>query len=420
MKFRTVILPALALFLCFPALAATETASPAPAAGAVDTTPARLPELSWRFGGSHSLRLAGYIVTDMMAFPRHESGFDTSWHTTFNLRAARISLRYAWADTVRLRLDVEASTSAVEMQEAWFEYAPFEELALRIGRQRVPFGLAQNISLPERKLMEAPMIAGNPKDFIDIGVVLHGSAWGDRLRYALGTVTGSRDIAVNVNETPDLAARLCIALFAGMHPAVSRLVIGGSATWGPGPQRNGFRGRSTGGFTFADPPAIRGEQLRYGAELSWISRWAGLSAEYQVIRQQRDGLTDFQNAGQVGDLQEYTVWGWYVEATGHLWGQRSDTGPLTGIEIAARGEYIDYGDGAKSLGGADYAPLTDSHVWAVTAGINGYLPWSIRLSAVWQGMWFGDMAATPTWDPGEKADVSMPVHHVFLRAQIEL
>ena len=136
------------LCMWLPVMAAESPAADPPAtntaAPAEDAPSLRLPKLEWTLGTNHHLGLAGWIVTDLVSFPRHESGFDTSWHSTFNLRAARISLRYGYGKSLSLRLDVEASTSAVEMQEAWFQYAPFDELQLRIGRQRVPFGLAQN------------------------------------------------------------------------------------------------------------------------------------------------------------------------------------------------------------------------------------------------------------------------------------
>ncbi|MBN2495907.1 MAG: hypothetical protein JXR96_15050 [Deltaproteobacteria bacterium] len=380
--------------------------------------------LAWQMGEAR-LELGGWIMTDLAVFPRTETGFGPSWNVEPSLRSARADARFRLTPAWRGRL--YADFASLSLTEAWIEYRPFTFLGLRVGRIRVPFGLAQQSRLADRRLLETPMIAGNTKDFRDVGAALLGRLWRGRIAYSLAAVSGSRDLAVDVNEKPDLAARLVLHPLVGLGPWLEGASLGGSLSWGPGPTRNGFRGRNMSGYSFVEPPVIRGAQLRLGAELSYTAPIVRLAAEYQQVRQAREGLSDNQRIGgslvAVSDLEPWEIRGFYAELAVQVFGLRDAHGPVEGLEIAGRFESIDFADGKRSVetaeGTEDHAPLADSWVEAWTAGLNYYFEIGLRLSAAWQAVRYGRAELAPDFDPDAGNDPAAAghwTHHVFLRA----
>jgi hypothetical protein len=351
-------------------------------------------------------------------------------------------------------LDLELAEANPDAQEAWFEYRPSELLGLRAGRVRVPFGMAPQLSVPDYRLLGAPMVFGNSKDFRDAGFLVLGD-WPDGyVGYSVGAVLGSRDVAVDVNDKPDIAGRLLLHPPQDSGSWLSGLHVGGSATWGDGPTRHGFRGRTLAGHSFLNPPSIRGEQLRLGGELEYATPWFRLAGEYTRTVQQREGIVENQKVGkayaEVGDLEDYAVSGWYTEASVHLFGKRAlrwsqaggskregqpeDSGsslsPRSGLELCGRFETLDVGDGDRFVdveaGTEDHAPLADTSVMGITAGINYTFEPGIRLTLAWQGLRFEDGSLAPDYVAPETVEepASGPgsawTHQLFLRAQLSI
>lgn len=390
--------------------------------------------------GTSDLKIEGWIAADLRAFRRTEPAYDASWNVEPLLASARLGLRYRLNNVWHAHLDGEFAEANPDVQEAWFEYRPFELLGIRAGRVKVPFGLAPQASVPDYALLSPAMVFGNSKDFRDAGFLMHGN-WSDGyLSWAIAAVTGSRDLSVDVNDKPDVVGRLVLHGPSDGAWWLRGLQLGGSGSWGEGPIRHGFRGRTLGGHTFSDPPVIRGPQLRFGAEAQWDTRYVTLSGEWLRSVQDREGVTENQKVGtaytQVGNLEPYTVTGWYVEATARPfeWFQGGAESPR--VELSGRFERLDFGDGTKSVeieaGPQNLAPLTDSGVSGVTAGLH-FLPVpSVRLSLLWQGLRFDDNTLMP--DAERKAAVGSPTpvtpvpisaqagwaHSLFFRAQFHL
>lgn len=383
--------------------------------------------LSWRATDGSFLWLGAWVLTDFQAFPRTETGYGASWDADFELRAAHGTVRFRWGEWVCGRLDGEFSDAAAELQDAWVEYCGLApHLHVRAGRFRVPFGLVQQLQTPELKLQEAAMVAGNPRDFRDLGLDLHGSFWFDRVRWAVALVTGSRDIAVDVNDKPDVVGRLTFFPLLGFGPWLEGLHAGGSGGWGEGPTRHGFRGRNAADYTFLAPPTVRGVLWRAAAELEWATPWFRLAAEYQHASWDREGITDNQRIGSamvgVSDLDPQEIWGWYVELSGHPYGEDDADGtPRDGLELAARFEHLEFGDGDRTVSTADgieqHGPLVDSWVQAVTAGAAWYFGYGLRLSAAYQALRYGRADLASDHEDGDPDDGERWVHHVFARAQ---
>lgn len=389
---------------------------------------------------SSDLKIEGWLAADLRAFRRTEPAYDASWNVEPLLASARLGLRYRLNNVWHAHLDGEFAEANPDVQEAWFEYRPFELLGIRAGRVKVPFGLAPQASLPDYALLSPAMVFGNSKDFRDAGFMLHGD-WSDGyLSWAIAAVTGSRDLSVDVNDKPDVVGRLVLHGPSDGAWWLRGLQLGASGSWGEGPIRHGFRGRTLGGHTFSDPPVIRGPQLRFGAEAQWDTRHLTLSGEWLRSVQEREGVTENQKVGtaytQVGNLEPYTVTGWYVEATARPFEWFQADVDLPRVELSGRFERLDFGDGTKSVevetGTQNLAPLTDSGVSGVTAGLH-FLPLrNVRLSLVWLGLRFDDSMLKP--DAAKEAaagSASVPAvepaptkagwaHSFFLRAQFEL
>ncbi len=385
---------------------------------------------------AQSLSVDGWLATDLRAFRRTETGYGASWNVEPVLNSARLALRYRFQDVFTVRLDGEFAEANPDVQEAWLEYSPIQFLALRAGRVKVPFGLSPQQSVPEYDLLSAPMVFGNAKDFRDVGFMISGDWAEGFLTYAVAAVTGSRDLSVDVNDKPDVVGRLVLHMPEGSCPWVRGIQLGGSASWGEGPTRHGFRGRTLGGHTFSDPPVVRGNQLKWGAEFLWQNPLFKVSGEYVAINQDRDGITESQKVGtafvQVGELEPYVVTGYYAEATAYLtrmfgW----DQDQFSAVELTGRFERLDFGDGTREValdtGTEQRAPLLDSGLTGVGVALHVRPARQVRITLAWQGLLFDDAEMEPDFekpqadsDPAASAPSPSWVHSLFLRAQFEL
>ncbi|GEM_PF-3266585 len=392
----------------------------------------------WEGDDGSTLAVDGWVAADLRAFPRTETGYGRSWNVDPLLSSARLGLRYRPTRNLLTHVDGEFSEANPDVQEAWFEYGPWELLRLRAGRVKVPFGAYPQLSLPDYALISVPMAFGNQKDFRDSGFMVWGSWEEGYLSYWAAVVTGSRDLMVEVNDKPDYVGRVQLHLPASSGAWLKGASLGGSFSWGEGPIRHGFRGRTMGGHTFAEPPTIRGEQQRWGLEATWDTPLFRVSGEYVTSSQDREGVTYTQKAapyGQVGDLNPYETKGWHAEALLRL---SRLVGCAMGpeFELAGRYERLEFEDGVRDVtneAGAieERAPLSDSGVHGVTAGLAVRFNAHVKLALVWQGLYFDDPTRAPDAEDAapaagavDGAEAAAPAkswyHQFFMRAQFEL
>jgi Phosphate-selective porin O and P len=386
------------------------------------------------FGKGGNLAIRGYGALGVWSFPQtdKDSG-EKSWHTNMAFSSAKLSLRYTTESKLSARFDAELGSDRLEAQELWFQYDIWSRLSIRGGRLRTPFGLAQTEDFLSRRFPSTPLIAGNSKDFRDIGFMLFSkNQW---INVYVALVTGSRDVAPKSNETPDIVGRIQVFPFGhmktngSMSTVLKNLHFGGSASWGKGPSRNGFRGRTSGGFTYANPVNIRGEHLRVAAEFGWHNRWFYLRGEYQYDKMNRDGLIS------AFDYEPYVVKGYYLEAGVHLTGNKNSNKSQGGLELLSRFERIFHGDGQGNItiDGVVYdkAPVDEQQVTSLSLGVNWYISLQLRFTLLWQGIWFSDPRKSPDWvlpdswssqdNPPDDwiAKTHGPVHHFMINGQFQ-
>lgn len=175
------------------------------------------------------LKPGGYVQADQRSFAT-----DTGTHD-LTLRRLRFKLdakafRYFKAYTL-----IDFAGSKVVVDDAFLEFAPRPELALRFGKNKAQFGIERLQSAAELTFIERSFptqIAPNR----DIGLAVRGDFKGGAVHYSVAAVDGVANNAVLESETDDeleYNAHLLVKplLFASAKPDAD-FAIGGAATVG--------------------------------------------------------------------------------------------------------------------------------------------------------------------------------------------
>jgi hypothetical protein len=340
------------------------------------------------FGKDAELRLSGSLLTQVAISRQTDFRGNDGTDVELSIRQAYLELFARWKKlSVFIQGDFQIFSATV--QQAWIEWAPLAELAVRAGRDYVPFGLSQGIAVEHNPFVERPLATGNEKDLRDVGLWLRGRVAGSSLFYAAGIFNGSRDLMLLENEKPDVAFRVAWEPLGLLPPGrLGILHFGASFRWGLGPSRQGYRGKLPTEATFFPPPEVEGEAMSAGAEVAWWSRWLSVFAEFQFHEQERRHITwtDPETFEMIEHLRPLRVFGYNVGLTSLLWGREGEsrggfppsTGPrpIKGVELAARFEDLWIEDGAGPS-----APLEDGRVMSVFAGLNVFPGRSVLIQA---------------------------------------
>jgi phosphate-selective porin len=354
------------------------------------------------FGKDAELRLSGNLFTQMAISEQTDFREHDGVDVELSVRQAYLELFSRWK-TLSLFVQGDFQVFSATVQQAWIEWAPLAEVAVRAGRDYVPFGLSQGIALEDNPFVERPLVTGNEKDLRDIGLWLRGKVAGSSLCYGVGMFNGSRDLKLEENETPDVAFRIAwepLGLLPSWHGGI--LHVGASFRWGLGPSRQGYRGKLPTESTFFQPPEVEGEGLSTGAEVAWWSRWLSVFAEFQYHEQERKNITwtDPVTFETIESLRPLRVFGYNVGLTSLLWGREGEsrggfppsTGlrPVKGVELAARFEELWVEDGA-----GPGAPVEDGRVIDLFAGLNVFPGRSVLVQAQYIMTFFDPRSYSP-------------------------
>jgi hypothetical protein len=339
-------------------------------------------------GRDAELRLSGSLLTQIAISQQTDFRGNDGTDVELSIRQAYVELFARWKNlSVFIQGDFQLFSATV--QQAWIEWAPLAELAVRAGRDYIPFGLSQGIAVEHNPLVERPLATGNEKDLRDVGLWLRGRVAGSSLFYAAGIFNGSRDLMLLENEKPDLAFRAAwepLGLLPSWQGGI--LHFGASFRWGLGPSRQGYRGKLPTEQTFFPPPEVEGEAISAGAELAWWSRWLSVFAEFQFHEQERENITwtDPETFEMIENLRPLRVFGYNAGLTSLLWGVEGEsrggfppsTGPrpIKGVELAAMFEDLWIEDGVGST-----APLEDVRVMSLFTGLNVFPGRSVIIQA---------------------------------------
>lgn len=297
--------------------------------------------------GASRLRLGGYLQFD----GRYFLGDDADALTNqFAFRSIRPELRGTLFDHYDFRLLPDFAGGRLVIQEAYVDLHYADEIRIRFGKFKVPFGLERlqpevATTFVERGL--PTLLTPNR----DLGVQVHGVLAGGVLAYQLGVFDGVADNASVDTDTSDhkeLVARVVVTPLAGGDPLVRTLAVGGAVmvgtehgtlaqtdlgTWLTQGQTTFFQYKT--GATLPTSPIADGRHTRATAHASWYTGPLGVLAEY-VRSSQHVGLGT-QPATRV-TADAWQVLGQWVVSGGRATfeGVVPDGGPTGAFDIAAR------------------------------------------------------------------------------------
>ncbi|MFH1136365.1 MAG: porin [Pseudomonadota bacterium] len=228
--------------------------------------------------GMFSLTLGGLLQTDYRYYDFKNE--NPGWNK-FDVRRARVIFQGRTLKYIGFKISLEfEGTNSRNLLDGYVDISPFDFLKLRAGQFKEPFGLESNIA--DSGIFFAERSMGydlTPQR--DVGAMLHGSAWGDRINYGAGAFNGDgRDGATSGDEDePQAAGRLVLSPFRGWAPAfLDSFQVGGSYGYGridrtdvsvkvrTTGQTEFFNVASTAKFKVIQDAGIRN---RYGLEAAW-------------------------------------------------------------------------------------------------------------------------------------------------------
>ncbi len=219
--------------------------------------------------GNFSAHLGGRILLQS----RHFIG-ETRASDTFLVREARIQADGTFYKDYEYKVEGDFGRGTVQLQDGYVGWKRHPEYSLRIGQMKEPFSLETLNSSRFMSFVErSPMSLLAPGR--DIGLLLHGKAWEERLEYGLGVFNGNgRNVASDANDDKDVVARLVVKPFAPSEdPWTKGIRVGGAITYGSEKQAFGSLAAPDSGTTFLTMTSgvrSRQDRRRLNVEGAWL------------------------------------------------------------------------------------------------------------------------------------------------------
>ena len=400
-------------------LLATGGARPAQSAqaAAVTTAPAQQPapppqpdgfRLVWN--DRPSLRVGRQFRLDFIGkfqWDSRRAGDDPADFATREIQRARIGVDGEFLDHFRFNIERELTERELEGEvegsrrsEAWkdvYLQVDYTDAArVRVGKFKIPFSLEQLTSISDLDFPYRSMGASYIAPARDVGVMVTGRFFDEKLTYAGGVFRHDGDNArsrnaLGADETG--AVRVTVAPFRRPgESALDQLEIGTaftvSALANDAQLPNGLRGRTLmSHYVFFEPVFVNGRRHRYEIDADWHWESVGARAEFLESRDTRDGQGLLDN-----DLPPARARSWYVSGAYVITGEEKNW-PVTpraevtrggwgAVEIVARYERLWF----DSAGGTDEPfrhPRAETILpagnRALSTGVNWYLNRWVKL-----------------------------------------
>lgn len=265
-------------------------------------------------GKDDTLKIGGWYQGDFNGFTHKHAG-----NTRFRNRRARLDIRGILEDHFEYRLFPQFAGESANLQEAWLQYKYFPNFRMRLGQFKVPFSLESQYSSLWTDFVEKSIGVTSIDPAEDIGFMIYGNPFQDRLEYAVGAFNGRSRTLEDNNDALDAATRITFAPFkTSGNDTWKELYIGGSFTIGQSKEDLGGTGFSTaGGNLFATYGAATrhaDERRRYGAELQWIFGPGDIKSEYVTAK--------FDEVDRSGQKEDVDIDAWYISFSYLLTGER--------------------------------------------------------------------------------------------------
>jgi len=368
---------------------------------------------------AYSLRLGGYVQAD----GRFISGDDISTTTndTFLLRRLRPIIEGTVARDFDYRIMLDFGQGQTSVQDAYVEWKKYQEAKVRVGKQKVPFGLEQWQSDTDTRFAERAL----PTNLVpnrDLGALFNGELGKGWLTYYAGIFDGTPDGGSNdtdIDGSKELVARLFAHPFKNSGKEfLEGLGVGGAVTYGnesgnssssylptyKTPAQQTF-------FKYRSDALADGSHVRVSPQAYYYYKSFGLMGEW---------VQSSQDVALKGKSDRIDNTGWQVTASYLLTGEKASFKGVDPIkpfepgkggrgawEIAARYSHLDiggnafptYADPSKSAGSAK----------AFGVGVNWYLNKNMKVMLDYE------RTACPGGSPqGDRDDE----HAAFVRFQV--
>jgi phosphate-selective porin OprO and OprP len=386
------------------AVAAAQSATPAPAVRISPTAPLRdvkaqvFPTPRVRIGKAFSIELIAKLQVDVSRFDPvvDDDDEDLDW------RRRRLGVKGELFNRVEFEIEREFGDKKEPWRDVFVNLKAADTFAVKAGHFRVPFSLdgltgSTSHDFVNRSLGGSLIAPGR-----DVGVMVHGRTGGRVLTYALG-VFGSDDTVHEVSAFFDddkgaaslgrtVGGRLTAQPFDRLDRlprGLRNLEFGANATWSSVPEGlNGFEGRSVYRSTFFEPVYVKGDRVRAGVDATLRAGPTSVKAEWMRMWDERLA----QGLGDV-DLPRAVARAWYVSGTWLVTGETKDDsvrptrpflqGGIGAIEAAVRAERLSVGSvssgGEPPFANPRAANLLGNHDDVVTLGLTWYLNRWFRL-----------------------------------------
>ena len=159
---------------------------------------------------------------------------------------------------------------------------------IRVGQFKVPFSLSSLVSSSQLDLINRPLAVDNLVNQYDIGLMLFGGFWRERIEYAAGAFNGQSRNQPETDNGKDFTGRIVLAPFRHSgRRLVENTFLGASGASG---RRSGTlhgeykTGSGVSFFSFADSTVKNSSLQRFGADLQWLVGRSAVKAEYVQLR----------------------------------------------------------------------------------------------------------------------------------------
>ena len=351
------------------------------------------------------------MVQDFRAFDPEFSGDEGE---TSNLRGLRVGVQgqitkdfeYEVEREIRNEIGELLSLRTRPTHALWRDvngnYRHFKRFQIRAGQFKIPFGLDQMHGTATSEFAFRSLIGSFLSPGRDIGVMLHGKLFQQRLQYQAGLFKHDGYRLHQADYTPSgertFAGRVATAPLSWVKPPrqlvwLKDLELAAAFTESAVPEGlRSPRGRTWfGTHNYFPRVNVHGHRLRTGAELNWTPGPFSLRGEVIRVRDERLGQS---LRGE--DLPNLISRGWYLGGSWVLTGEKKDRyviprhvfGWANGkfgfgaVEIAARGEQIRFGSALHLVSpsrSTRASNLVSASERAATFGVNWYLNRWVRV-----------------------------------------
>ena len=268
----------------------------------------------WQITEDDKLRIWAWAQEDFRVFDANYPGDDTFLNRRVRL-AALGTLKYHFNYMIMAALERSTLDNLINIgivQFAWIEYAQLSWAKARVGQFKEPFSLEELTLDPYIDFLERSIITTNFSPAHDLGAMLHGYLWENRIEYGVGAFNGRGKNREDNTDDKDIAGRVVLQPFEIANiDLLKKLWIGVDGTWGRNDESLAGVSYRTAGrspfWTYASNTSFNDNRWRLGVDLEWLYGPFSLKSEW--------GHSTFEGIRNLTQEADGKFDGWYVSAT---------------------------------------------------------------------------------------------------------